>query len=256
MKNKTRKSKKILMVAAIALMVALVAAMGTMTYSRYITTTSEPTQTATAAKWGYVLNANAVNMLGDTYKNDGGATATVDATGTIVVRGQAGADIVAPGTSGSMTISIGGSSQVLAQFKISITGTDIKYGTYLPIVWTFGGNTYNTITALNDAMADAAALTATWDDGQKAFVFTAASYTLSWAWDFGTDPERSAKDTLIGYKAADKAWAEIKDLKCATGAVYSTFVEGDDDAADEAIYGAIVHQLSFTLSATIEQIQG
>lgn len=248
MKNKTRKSKKILMVAAIALMVALVAAMGTMTYSRYITTTSEPTQTATAAKWGYVLSANADNMLGDTYKKTG-ATATVDAAGTIVVRGQAGADIVAPGTSGSMTISIGGSSQVLAQFKISITGTDIKYDDYLPIVWTFGGHTYNTITALNNAMADAAALTATWDDGENAFTFSTASYTLSWAWDFGTDATISAKDTLIGYKAAEKAWAEIKDVTCATGDVYSDFATSDK-------YDAIEHQLSFTLTATIEQIQG
>ncbi|MBQ3166550.1 MAG: hypothetical protein IJC01_04345 [Clostridia bacterium] len=256
MKNKTRKSKKILMVAAIALMVALVAAMGTMTYSRYITTTSEPTQTATAAKWGYVLNADAANIFGDTYKKDG-ATATVDATGTIVVQGQAGVDIVAPGTSGSMAISISGSSEVLAQFKISITGTDIKYDDYLPIVWTFNGNNYNSISALNTAMeSGGAALKATWDAGQNAFVFSAASYELSWAWDFGTAAETSAKDTLIGYKAAGKAWAEIKDLTCATGAAYSAFVTGGDDAADEAIYEAIEHQLSFTLTATIEQIQG
>ena len=55
--NKT-KNKKLFMVVAVVLMVALVAAMGTITYSRYVSSSDLGSQQATAAKWG--LNVQAV----------------------------------------------------------------------------------------------------------------------------------------------------------------------------------------------------
>ena len=61
--NKT-KNKKLFMVVAIVLMLGLVAGMGAMTYSRYATKYDAPPQSATAAKWGFVVTANAENLFG------------------------------------------------------------------------------------------------------------------------------------------------------------------------------------------------
>ena len=50
---KSRKNKKMLVAVAMILMIALVAGMGAMTYSKYITSGTTGEQTATAAKWGF-----------------------------------------------------------------------------------------------------------------------------------------------------------------------------------------------------------
>lgn len=257
---KTRKNKKILVAVAMVLMIALVAGMGAMTYSKYITTSKTDSLTATAAKWNYVISANATDLFGTAYKEgtDADTLATLTEDGTVVVKASSTANVVAPGTSGSMTFTVGGESEVLAQFKVSIAATsEIQFDGYYPIKWKFNGNTYNDIAELNDALSTLTAK-ATWDDVAGAFKFTAATYTISWEWAL-TEPTDDAtkaicmKDTLIGYKAAGADWNDDGGIKVSTlvGATGQTF--GDFTTVEN--YNAIKTEMSFTLTATIEQVQ-
>ena len=246
---KLRKNKKILVAVAMVLMIALVAGMGAMTYSKYITTSTTDSPTATAAKWNYVISANATNLFGTEYKEgtDADTVATTNEDGTVVVKSTADAKVVAPGTSGSMTITVGGESEVLAQFKVSIAATsEIQFDGYYPIKWKFNGNTYDNIAALNTALS-ALTAKAQWDT--NAFKFTSTTYTISWEWAFnGENDATNVKDTLIGYKAAGVTWDNLQNETCATGVKYSAFT-------DDATYNAINFTMSFALTATIEQVQ-
>lgn len=254
---KSRKNKKMLVAVAMILMIALVAGMGAMTYSRYITTSTTNSPTATAAKWNYVINANATNLFGAAYKEGNADTvATLTETGDVVVRAASTAKVVAPGTSGSMTITVDGESEVLAKFTVSIAATkEIHFDTYYPIKWKFNGGTYKDIEELNGALS-ALEAKATWDNEDEVFKFS-TTYTISWEWAFESGADDAAKaatnarDTLIGLKAvntAETAWTAIKDVKCATGVTYADFT-------DQGKYEAIETEMSFALTATIEQVQ-
>ena len=265
---KTRKNKKMLVAVAMVLMIALVAGMGAMTYSKYITTSSAPSQTATAAKWNYVVSANATNLFGTEYKEgtDANTLATTNEEGTVVVKASSTANIVAPGTSGSMTITVDGESEVLAQFKMTMTCTEIKCADYAPIKWTLkkGDETLvedATLAAFSTKLNEQT-VKATWDETAKAYKF-ATAYTISWEWAL-TDPIDDATqttcmyDTLIGYKAAGADWNDDAGIKVSTlvGATGKTFAEF---AAENGVTyegtSNIVTTMTIDFSATIEQVQ-
>ena len=122
---KILKSKKLITVLAMLLMVATVVGMGTMTYSRYVTQAGMPNaESATVADWGYVLTINSQNLFGKQYEdnavNESFAATTTD---KIDVKTAGELDIVAPGTSGSMTITVSGNAEVLAQLAITVANT-------------------------------------------------------------------------------------------------------------------------------------
>ena len=72
MKNNQRKNKKALVLVAMILMIGLVAGMGAMTYSRYISAGKVENVAATAAKWGFIVNVNADNVFGSDYDTKDG----------------------------------------------------------------------------------------------------------------------------------------------------------------------------------------
>lgn len=259
MQNKSRKNnKKFLVIIAMILMIGLVSGMGAMTYSKYISTTNTGEQKATAAKWGYVVTADADELFGERYTGTGLSVVNNSATSGITIRTAADAKVVAPGSKGSMTINVSGGSEVLAKLSISVTGTEIKYEDYYPIVWTLknGDTTVGTYKKFSDLDAALAgeAITATWNAGTNLFELSSLVFTLSWEWaynDTTTDAgrEASAKDTLIGYKATGTTtWDKIENLKCATGVLYSAF-------SSSAQYNSIVTAMTLTVEATVEQIQ-
>ena len=244
------KNKKFLVIIATVLMACLVVGMGAMTYSRYISTTELPAQSATAAKWGYVITADASNLFGSDYKVAEGTTARVDGTGALVVDGNADAVVVAPGTAGSMTITISGTAEVKSQLTFDFEATsDISYDGYNPVEWTLtkpdGSEVCEgvTIAELETKLNGLSQVI-------EANGSVAGNYTISWSWAFDNGAENNAKDTLIGYKAQNVEWATIAAVKCATGATYATFT-GDTGAK----YGDISTVVSFTLSVTVKQIQ-
>lgn len=254
---KSRKNKKMLVAVAMVLMIALVAGMGAMTYSRYITSGTTGEQTATAAKWGFVVTVNAENLFGSDYKKDGtNAVAKVDGSGKVVVNGTGEAKVVAPGTKGSMTISITGKAEVNAKLTIKRADgselTEIKYGTYYPVKWTLNdGSTtteYATLSELIEDLSTSQVLAPSAVDYNK-------QYTLSWEWPLVTataglnTTNRDVEDTLIGFKANSTDWSAI------TGTYVGDYKIGT--AADEATnYGSNIETtMSFSLVVSVEQTQ-
>ena len=255
MKNNQRKNKKALVLVAMILMIGLVAGMGAMTYSRYITTTNVPTQTATAAKWGFAITTNVDNLFGRDYSGTGLAVKVQD-NGTSVHATTSAGNIVAPGTTGSMTVTIAGEAEVLA--KVSFTNgpeteSDISCDGYNPIKWNVTkkvGTAEATVVGSADMTLDAM-LTALTADTNTSTIAPADTveivYTITWKWEFNNGVNDD-KDTLIGFAANNKTYANIKDLKGSTGAAYSTVIT-------ETAYGAISYTLSFDFAVTVEQVQ-
>lgn len=239
MKNKTRKSKKILMVAAIALMVALVAAMGTMTYSRYVTNSDLAPQQATAAKWGLALSAETSNFLSKDYTGTGLATPVAAGTGVAV---KAANIVVAPGTTGSMTITVSGTAEVRAQFTLAIEGvyTEISAepdggAEYKPVKWTLtkkvGDADPETLVNASQNFSDIADEMTSESAVIPANTACDTVYTLSWAWALTGGNDEA--DTAIGIASSTSTTSAV-----VGGTTYT-----------------VSTSFSFDLSATIQQIQ-
>lgn len=239
-KRKQLKNKKLMAVVAIALMVALVAGMGAMTYAKYVSSAEVPAQSATAAKWGFVVNANADKLFGKNYEyNATNSIATVVTTDGVAVKAAGDSNVVAPGTSGSMTVTVSGTAEVMAKLSFNVTfDQKIALGTYEPVKWTLkeGTEVVGTENMSSETLVSTLnALTAKINAGEGHDV----TYTISWKWDFESEGN-NVKDTAIGYKAMGKDYDAIK--------TYISGVSGDD-------YNAITTELSFDLKVTVEQIQ-
>ena len=261
------KKKKFLTLVATGLMACLVAAMGGMTYSKYITSTKTGDQQATAAKWGFVMTANTDNLFGEMYDNTAkdGAPATITTTSTgISVKADTANDdettkfIVAPGTSGSMTIAISGTAEVRAQLKLTASGTDTlseiclknyngSEANYYPIKWTLKNG--DSIVGTPGKLADVLASLAATSQIIEANTTYEKNYTLSWEWPLEQGADTAAKalnntyDTIIGYMSYGRTWSDI-------GGKYV----GDLKEA-EYVNTNIITGISFNIDVTIEQIQ-
>lgn len=206
--RKNNRSKAVIIVIAMLLMVALVVGMGAMTYSRYITSDTTGDQTATAAKWGFVVTVNADNLFGTDYTlKTGSSLATKVTSNGVAVNAES--SVVAPGTTGSVTISITGSAEVLAKLTIDFGNTvkEIHYGDYYPVKWTLSeGNTKKVVGKLSDVVdyfnndSNNPKITAGDDTFER-------EYTLTWEWEL--DSGNDEKDTAIGKKASNSDYQEL-----------------------------------------------
>ena len=229
------------------LMASLVVGMGAMTYSKYITSTTVPTQQATAAKWGFVVTADASGLFANAYDNATPestkvASKVVASDNKVSVKADSDGLIVAPGTTGSMTIAISGQAEVMAALNVTASATTNEFGiaaldpAYHPIVWTVTGGSLNTTGSLDDVLDALADTSTTIYPGNN----QGATYTISWSWAFDSTVN-DVYDTAIGYKSAGKTYAEI-----------SQYISDD---ITEAQYNSIVSNIAFDLSISIEQIQ-
>ena len=260
---KILKSKKLLATVAVGLMISLVAGMGAMTFARYISSGNHA-DTATAAKWGYVVNLNANNLFSTDYVKGTGdySVPTADNNGVAI---NAANRSLAPGASGSMTVSISGKAEVLAELVISLDITsDIHLGNdYYPIKWSLatqtGEGTLVPVAGAQDLKLDAfkAKLASI---SQKLTVGTEldVKYVISWKWDFNdgdTDAaiEASMKDTLIGYKSQGFSYAELEDAIAPDMETYQDKIT-EAEYTNEG-YEYISCTLAFTFTATVQQIQ-
>lgn len=251
MKNKSRKSKKLLVVVAVVLMLGLVVGMGAMTYSKYVTSGTTGSQSATAAKWGFVVTVNADNLFATDYTKLSDATLATKATGTgVAVHASGTTNVVAPGTTGSMTISISGKAEVRAKLTIS-AGTagakEIHLDDYLPVKWTLSDGASDVKTGkLSDIISYLEGTSQIFEVNTTADYNK--TYTLTWKWDLDGDEATNAKDTLIGYKAATKNYDEIKDT-------YVGNTKLGDVVKSSTDYDNIGTEMSFNLTISVEQIQ-
>ena len=220
MKNTKR---RFLIVAVMVLLLVAVLAMSVSTFAKYTTTTGVQSNSATVAKWGFVVAANATDLFGTAYASDANTATTQvvvkDNTNGTAIKSTATtpANLLAPGASGSMTFSIDGTAEVLAKVTVEANGTDISIATggntYYPITWTLtkGGTP---VTGCEDVQLSAilnylnAGDKDELIDAGEEYAF-AGEYELTWVWAFDgdgvasglTDLDRDAADTLLGRAA-------------------------------------------------------
>ena len=215
-------NRKSIFVIGLLLLLVAVIGFGGYTLSKYVTK-KNASGSASVAKWGFTVSADAKNLLGSEYKYDG-ANSTVNAGGdkvTVKANTSAG-NIVAPGTTGSMTFTIGGTAEVKATIAVDMKVTSdvvLKYKTtaapeaapveYYPVKWALKKtvDTTTTTVAENKTLAELrdelAKLNATVEAG--AAYANAATYTIEWAWDFDANGvgTNDALDTFLGKIAND-----------------------------------------------------
>ena len=117
------KRKKVFLIATLLLALLLIFAFGTYSLSKYVSQ-DKGSGDATIAKWGYKVDVNADNLFGKEYKPDEG-WATVDGAGNAVVKTSGETDVIAPGTTGSMTISVTGNAEVAAELTVAMNATSV-----------------------------------------------------------------------------------------------------------------------------------
>ncbi len=221
----TRKKNNLRSMIIVALLLLLVAVIGFggYTLSKYVSNKTEG-GTAQVAKWGYTVEADATNLFGKNYKFDAGKSNSIIASAgdtSLTVSASTATDnnLVAPGTTGSMTFSVKGTAEVLAKVSIEVTGVkdivlnyekDGTDGTYKPVKWTLTKKNADGTTTLVDGKTlaevatelEKAAHNPTCDPNST----VSDEYTLSWAWAFEdtTKAENNDLDTLLGMLANDK----------------------------------------------------
>ena len=245
-------NKKSVFVIALLLLLVAVIGFGGYTMSKYISSKSDK-GTASVAKWGFEVTAKGDKLFGADYKYDGksasvvntaeGATLTVSAASA--GEGVERSNLVAPGTTGSMTFSITGTAEVRSKIEVSLTGNDVvlKYttatvadGEYAPVKWTLkkkdatdpllNGGTFAQLTT------ELAKLNATVE--ANATYAKAGEYTIEWAWAF--ESGNDALDTFLGTIANKPA----------------TTTDGTYTKVEEGTHTAI----SFNLSVSVTQLKG
>lgn len=206
--NKKSKTSLIVLLVAILLCIAVVLGMGGFTYAKYISSKTVETQKATVAKWGYVISADTSKLFGKNYlQNNIVTTANPAATDVDVQAASTNENnVVAPGTSGSMTFSITGSAEVRSAIKIvATTGTTVQLETgtgdskttaYEPIKWTLASKSsenddYTTVSGwengktYSDMIDELGKLSvANIDPGDTTNI--PLYYKLSWKWELET----------------------------------------------------------------------
>lgn len=214
-----KKQKRTATIASMAALLAVVLGMGGSTFAKYIETHNVETGQATVAKWGFVVTTNVNNLFGAEYgradANDAYAT-IANKDGKISVSGQDAR--VAPGTSGYMTITVNGISEVTSKLTIDMTDyTDVyvKEGiaeVYNPIKWTLKEGDNTVFSKVNTAKIDAelASYKILLDAEQS----ISKTFTLTWEWDFLETEEANKYDTILGHWADDPATEP--DYECST----------------------------------------
>lgn len=213
----------------VTLLLALIALMcfGGYTFSKYVTH-GNGTGTAQVAKWGYKVNVDTSGIFGEKYKKVAGDFSTITAAddGFTVKAESAGRKLVAPGTTGSMTFSVGGKAEVKARLYMGITPNEdvvlkIKKGeeaeiVYNPVKWTLKKNGVVVTGAQNVTLIDIAnklnhepvSVGGTYEAGTE---LPETTYELSWAWAFeGTETFTGITvnelDTILGQRANNAAF--------------------------------------------------
>lgn len=249
-------NRKSIFVIGLLLLLVAVIGFGGYTLSKYVTEKNKG-GAASVAKWGFTVTSDATNLFGSDYKYDdsksnsvktdaAGATLTVSAsTPTSGTR----SNLVAPGTTGSMTFEIGGTAEVKATVAINMTGKDVvlKYTVgdatavqeYKPVKWTLkkGNAVVNDKdgAALQDVtLAKIAAELNTYGatvDANGTYAH-AGSYTIEWAWAY--ESGKDELDTLLGWKASNTPVPE--------GYGYAIVDEGTQTTIDFALKISITQE--------------
>lgn len=225
-KTERKNNRKTAVIVALLLALVALLCFGGYTFSKYVTS-GKGSGTAKVAKWGYTASVDTTKLFGEEYKYDvAKAASTVNGTGAnlTVKADSTGRNLVAPGTAGSMTFTVGGTAEVRALLsmgidthtykdvvlKIKKTG-DTAYTDYRPVKWTLKKGGTTVAGAENVTLAQIAeiihedAINKTYGPNEG---LTSTTYELSWAWAFQdttgniADLSIDQVDTILGQMAA------------------------------------------------------
>ena len=197
-KSESKKGKKIALVAVFVMLI-FVFAFGGYSFAKY-TTKGTGTDSASVAAWGIKVTANNTGNFKTQYAS---------ADGTLQVSASDSTKVVAPGTSGSMTLAISGSAEVAVGVKMEFSVTEdifAKYGTdkeYHPLKFKLsvtGEDEALVEGSLNEIANYVAGLGGKYIGTYGVnYNFDSAPvvYTLSWEWAFFTDADTDILDTAI-----------------------------------------------------------
>lgn len=261
------KNKKTVLIIAIALLLVLALALGGFTFAKYISQGSG-SDSATVAKWGWTISADAGSFFGKKYAGQGLSTVT-EGDENLSVKASGDSNVVAPGTTGSFTFSIDGNAEVASKITVALTGKDIVLKatattgepsasetttyTYSPIKFSLQKDEEAeedlTFAELQEKLA---ALSAEAVAAGETYA-GAGEYTVTWEWAFdnasatvtkvgdGADLDGNACDTILGlYAASQKATVTHNGVKY---------------TIDQTAETGTNIELSLELSITVEQIQ-
>lgn len=286
-RKSNKKTRGIIIAAMVLLLVAILCLCGT-TFAKYITSTSVPTQQATVAKWGFVVNANAKGLFGTGYKNtevkaasDTGVDvkSSVNLTDSTELR-----NVVAPGTSGSMKFHVTGSAEVQAALDLAMTNvkeialkSDETTVVYNPVKWTLKtgdseANLSATADTTNKTLAElvtAVKKETTYAPGTPVNLY----YELSWNWAIEADvsditgtTEQDEKDKAERIATQDKYDTILGCFAQGIGVYGNIEIKADDvdpnktvavytDAKGIKTTYQVDIELAFGLSISVEQTQ-
>lgn len=246
-------NKKSVFVIALLLLLVAVIGFGGYTMSKYISSKTAD-GTASVAKWGFTVEANATNLFGADYKYDagksvvdtaGGATLTVSAASA--GEGVNRSNLVAPGTTGSMTFKVKGSAEVRSRVAINLavindvvlkyTTTGVADGTYAPVKWTLKKNGANVTGAVDVDLATLASKLNTTNDYDPNSAEINDEYTIEWAWAF--EGGNDALDTFLGM--------------ISNNSTVSSYNDGTDTYSKETGTSTTIN---FDLSVSVTQLKG
>lgn len=176
------------------------------TFAKYVRE-AEGYDVARAAKWGVTIESEG-NMFSNTY-----ATDNQEVVGTIANSVVSTENVVAPGTSGSMSrITLSGTPEVAVEVKyvadLSLTNWEIDGTFYCPLLILVGdtliaGYDYTSAadmeTAVENAIEDCTALYEAGTDLSTAAVNVPSVF---WMWVYEDNAENDVKDTALGDQAA------------------------------------------------------
>lgn len=218
---KKENKKKVVTLSAMAALLAVVLGMGGKTYAKYFSSANNPAQTATVAKWGFVVNANADGFFpGSAEDKTTVSTAIVDAEGNVIVRqGTPGINVIAPGDEGFMTFGVNGQAEVKSTLTFDVEDdyseiqllTGGSTVTYSPMKWTLSTSadlsSYTAVSGYENVTLEeivgyleGASVSGTRDAGQQLNF----NFKLSWAWAFeGNDDYDTALGLIADGKTSD-----------------------------------------------------
>lgn len=230
-KSERKNNKKTTVIIALLLALIAILSFGGYTLSKYVTSGGS-TGKAQVAKWGYTLEIDGSNLFGKNYKFDDKASKVTKDTTGLTVKASGDYNVIAPGTTGSMTFKIGGQAEVVALIAMGINpikdvtlkmqkagGGEIVYN---PVKWTLKKNTHvlpgmekttlhEVAGAFHDMIHNSASSVKNPGD-----VLEDTTYELVWAWAFegtGTFEGVTADelDTILGRRAKDASYASYGD---------------------------------------------
>lgn len=233
-KSERKNNRKTAVIVALLLTLIALMCFGGYTFSKYVTSGSG-TGTAQVAKWGYTIEVDGSNLFGKNYKFDGvSSKATTDDTG-LTVMASGDYNVIAPGTTGSMTFKIKGQAEVKALVSLGITEAVHEEGikdivlkvqktggeeiVYNPVKWTL---IKNDVEVTNAKKTTLKAVAATFHDDvvnglkEAGSVLAETTYKLVWEWAFeGTEDFTGITvnelDTILGRRANDASYAAYGD---------------------------------------------